>query len=414
MTPADLAVLLMGIMAVGLAVRILWRRKTPPQIVPLVEGDTIDGYCGFCGEEGHKALNCTALDGVVPAVIATAYGPAGGKGCTGDHDPVPVVVGEGDPLVEPEEPVGYLCSKCLASVTEDGKGFAGAASIMTGSISADRITAGTMTFGKYTKMLDNGTCIEVYQENRDAATERWRWRVRNTADTATLLTGADGYADFNDALRAACDTCGIGHSADEVRVHGRTEPVKTIVTGVSSAVAERNLRAYAREAKWAHLIVYDPANLPWLKAEHDRVTAAAQAMLDHYPSGQMTEPAKDQLQELIEEAEWLRATIRQEEARREARWALPMPGPKSLVEAEGSATAALGLSQPRGSLVQALVQDRGRLAKTMDAFADSPWSVEQQKAWSRMQEALRQLDRAIEFHSNTARLAPPSTTWSGR
>lgn len=26
-----------------------------------VKGDTIDGYCGFCGREGHAAVDCTAL-----------------------------------------------------------------------------------------------------------------------------------------------------------------------------------------------------------------------------------------------------------------------------------------------------------------------------------------------------------------
>ncbi len=31
-------------------------------IPPLVEGDSLDGFCGFCGVAGHRALNCTALD----------------------------------------------------------------------------------------------------------------------------------------------------------------------------------------------------------------------------------------------------------------------------------------------------------------------------------------------------------------
>lgn len=38
----------------------MWRRSKPES--PLVDGDDIAGYCGFCGKEGHRALNCTALD----------------------------------------------------------------------------------------------------------------------------------------------------------------------------------------------------------------------------------------------------------------------------------------------------------------------------------------------------------------
>jgi hypothetical protein len=34
---------------------------TPKPDLPNTDGDSIDGYCGFCNTEGHKAADCTAL-----------------------------------------------------------------------------------------------------------------------------------------------------------------------------------------------------------------------------------------------------------------------------------------------------------------------------------------------------------------
>ena len=40
----------------------MWRRRPKPERRPPVDGDDAAGYCGFCNEEGHRALHCTALD----------------------------------------------------------------------------------------------------------------------------------------------------------------------------------------------------------------------------------------------------------------------------------------------------------------------------------------------------------------
>lgn len=42
---------------------IRWTRERNEQAPPrrLVVGDTIDGYCGFCGRPGHRAKDCTAM-----------------------------------------------------------------------------------------------------------------------------------------------------------------------------------------------------------------------------------------------------------------------------------------------------------------------------------------------------------------
>jgi hypothetical protein len=318
MTPVVLAVVVALFAAACSGVRAIIRSRRAPEIVPLLAvGDTIDGYCGFCGE-GHRAKDCTALDGVEPVIVPTAYGPAGGNGCEGDHDPVPVIVGEHDPLAESAEPVGWLCSKCLASVTADGKGYQGGMSIVAGKISAEHIATSKVTRGRVSMSLGGGHRVEV----TEAGDGDWRWQVLNGFNDV-LAAGESSLESFDDALRDACRVAGVEPETETVS--SPTGSVRTLwkasepLAWGSRKMFAENASALRRETEWgAGLIVYDPANLGKLKAQLSATVGEIGQIMDRIGHGNgatLTVDDAARIEVLFADGAWLRAAILHEEAR---------------------------------------------------------------------------------------------------